>query len=304
MKYETLGAVTTIETDNNECEILFISDVHFDSVTCDRKSFFADMDLALKKNAKIVIPGDFFDAMNGRFDPRRSMRDVRPEYRDDKYYDLIINDATKALQKYAKNIILICDGNHELSVLKNANTHLIDRLVDRLNQMKGVNIAHGGYGGWIRVMHRGPKIDRFDGTVKVKYFHGAGGEAPVTRGAIQTNRQAVFLPDADVVINGHSHNAYWIPITRERLSNKGELYFGQQHHIRTPGYQMSYGDGTKGWEVTRGGVPKPVGCIFMKTKPKQDKGHDVDITFEPIIHNPIPIDAVQTIYDGIQFPQE
>ena len=73
----------------------------------------------------------------------------------------------------------------------------------------------------------------------------------------------MYLPDADVVVNGHSHNAYYIPIGRERVSASGEQYFDLQHHVRIPGYKMSYADGTGGWEVERGGVPKPVGCVWM-----------------------------------------
>jgi hypothetical protein len=103
-------------------------------------------------------------------------------------------------------------------------------------------------------------------SVRLKYFHGAGGEAPVTRGVIQTNRQAVYLPDADIVVNGHSHNSYYIPISRERLSAKGRQYFDIQHHLRTPGYKQSYGDGAQGWDVTRGGVPKPIGACWVKLK--------------------------------------
>jgi len=305
MESETHGAVTTISTDEKESLFFLTSDIHFDSIDCARKSFFSDMDKAVSMGAKILIAGDFFDAMNGRFDPRRSMDKVRKEYQSEKYYDRIVDDAIAKLEKYAPNILLMADGNHELSVLKNANTHLIDRIVSVLNRMKNTNVAHGGYGGWIRIMHRGRKMDRFDGSVKVKYFHGAGGEAPVTRGAIQTARQAIMYPDADVVWNGHSHNSYWIPITRERISGKGVHYFDTQHHVRTPGYSQAYGDGTTGWEVTRGGVPKPLGSIFMKTF--ENTSHyllDQKIEFQPIIHNPEPISQIEDIFNGIVFPQE
>ena len=103
-------------------------------------------------------------------------------------------------------------------------------------------------------------------SLKLKYFHGAGGEAPVTKGVIQTNRQAVYLPDANVVINGHNHNQYIVSIARERLSNKGVHFGDLQKHVRIPGYKQDYGDGTKGWNVERGGVPKPIGSMWMVLK--------------------------------------
>lgn len=282
------GAVTTIDIKSGQ-NIFVTSDVHFDSAFCNRDQFFADMTYAREKKAGILIVGDFFDAMNGRFDPRRDMSRLRPEYRRDDYYDYIVKDAANQLADFADNILMMTDGNHELSVLKNANTDLLGRITDILSSPTH-KVYRGGYGGII-VIRNGKHV------IPVKYFHGSGGEAPVTRGAIQTNRQAVFLPDFQVVLNGHSHNSYSIPIVRERVSQTGLHYFDIQHHVRTPGYLMSYADGSGGWEVTRGGVPKPVGSAMLKFS-----GSDIFVT--PIIHAPIPLSPVADVYQGIIFPQE
>ena len=297
------GPVTTFVYDGTKADMFFTSDVHFDSIYCARKQFFSDMDQAVERDAKIFIFGDFFDAMNGRFDPRRDMGKVRPEYRRSDYYDYLIMDSAEKLKKYAPHIAMITPGNHETSVLKNANTYLTDRLVSALNQAGGT-IVHGGYGGWVRVMLK-PK-DHFSATILIKYFHGSGGEAPVTRGVIQTNRQAVYLPDADVVVNGHSHNAYWVPITRERVSGKGKQYFDTQHHVRMPGYNQAYGDGSQGWEIERGGVPKPIGGSFVNFECHSGLGLEIrkQITVTSHIHNPQPVTPIFDIYNGIIFPQE
>jgi hypothetical protein len=101
-------------------------------------------------------------------------------------------------------------------------------------------------------------------SIKMKYFHGSGGDAPVTRGVIQTARQAVYLPDADIVLNGHNHNEYCIPIQRERLSQTGEIYQDTQWHLRTPGYKNDYGNGSVGWAIESGMPPKPLGCVWLE----------------------------------------
>jgi hypothetical protein len=285
----TKGAVTKVNTDQGEFRMFITSDVHFDSAHCNRKQFFKDLDYALRLDADIFIVGDLFDAMQGRFDPRRDMSHLRPEYRREDYYDAIVKDTAKQLAPYAHRIAMISKGNHELSVLKNASTDLLSRLVEMLNTSEH-EIKIGGYGGVMLLCYQ-------DKVCPIKYFHGSGGEAPVTRGAIQTNRQAVFLPDFQVILNGHSHHAYWIPITRERVSNDGKHYFDIQHHVRTPGYHMSYGDGSGGWEVTRGGVPKSLGgatLFFM----------DDEILCTPVIHAPISVSPVEDLFNGIVFPQE
>lgn len=237
----------------------------------------------------MIIVGDFFDGMQGRFDPRRDMSRLRPEYRREDYYDYIVKDAVNQLKPYAKHIVMVADGNHELSVLKNANTDLVGRFVCGLS-CENHTVYRGGYGGIILLNQRSY-------TIPVKYFHGSGGEAPVSRGAIQTNRQAVFLPDFQIVLNGHSHHMYWIPIERERVLDNGTHYFDIQHHFRTPGYAMTYADGSGGWEVTRGGVPKPNGSWLLSIK-------NGDILPTPLIHVSKPVSPVVDCYDGVVFPQE
>jgi hypothetical protein len=259
-------------------------------------------DEAMRRRARIYIYGDFFDAMQGRFDPRRSMAELRPEYRRDDYYDFVVDDAAAWLEDYAPMIDLLSDGNHELAVLKNANINLMDRLARELRRgSKKSTAVHGGFGGWVRYMFNlsdgvctGPRT-----SIKVRYYHGAsaGGDAPVTKGVIQTNRQAVYLPDANIVINGHNHNAYYVPIQRERISNKGVQYFDIQHHIRIPGYKQSYADGTSGWDVTRGSPPKPIGAFWVRLYVDTDKTMKVQVV--PEIDSPVPVSISGTdVYSG------
>lgn len=305
---DTSGAVTTMNIDGIaagwEQWALLMSDNHHDSIYCERGLEKEHLDEAKRRNALIFIIGDYFDAMQGRFDPRRSMDELRPEYRRADYYDFVVMDSVKFLAPYAENLAMICPGNHELAVLKNANTNLTDRLVYALRTKHGSKVIHGGYGGWLRFVLAGQSIQGF--TYKLKYFHGAGGEAPVTRGTIQTNRQAVYLPDANIVVNGHSHNVYHVPIARERVSQNGKLYMDIQHHIRIPGYKNAYGNGKSGWEVTRGGVPKPVGCVWMRMwfdytgteKEREHNGGSVKLQFIPDVRGAENLVDVTGIYDG------
>ena len=269
------GAVTTIAVENLEVgwskEILLTSDWHFDSVQCNRDLLKEHLEEVIRRDAWLMVFGDIVDAMQGKFDPRRNMDELRPEYRSSEYFDVVIDDLSAYLKPYKNNLVLLADGNHETSILKNAQINLTKRLVKNL-RADGSSVVHGGFGGWVLLkLYHG---DSWSRAIKVKYFHGSGGEAPVTRGAIQTNRQAVYLPDADIIVNGHSHNNYIIPISRERLTNQGRHYFDMAWHIRTPGYKQGYADGTGGWEVERGGVPKPIGSVWCKLEFQTFNGLD------------------------------
>lgn len=271
IRVEQKGAVTRVFFGENigEIDLCLTSDHHYDSVHCNRDLLKSHLSEAVKRDAFIIDCGDMVDAMQGRYDNRRSYKDIRPEYVDDKYYDLIVDDAAKFYAPYSKNMLLLGRGNHDNAVVKNAGTDLLSRIAGKLRD-GGSDVLTGGYGGWI-IFYFGVNGGTRN-SVKLKYFHGAGGEAPVTRGVIQTNRQAVYLPDADIVVNGHSHNEYNLSIKRERITKNGELFFDLVHFARTPGYKNDYAEGMSGWEVERGGVPKPQGCIWANISLRSNHG--------------------------------
>lgn len=274
---QTSAAVTTVRftVDDADWEqwLLLRSDAHHDSPYCNRELEKRQLDLALKRNALIFDNGDCLDAMQGKFDPRRNMDEVRPEDAGADYYDRIVKHAFEFYEPYARLWTEFDDGNHESAVLSNTNHSITTSLVDKM-RAAGSPCVHGGFGGWVRFMftiHGTRKT-----SMRIKRFHGAGTEAPVTRGVIQTNRQQVYLPDADIVWNGHNHSSYVVPIARERISDKGTVYHDICWHIRTPGYKDAYADGTRGWEVERGGVPKPNGACWVRLTLRRisEKGRD------------------------------
>ena len=244
-----------------EAWVLLRSDAHHDSPYCDRKTERKHLKMAKERNALIMDAGDLFDAMQGKFDPRRTMEDVRPENKVADYYGSIVRCAAKNYAPYAENFALIGKGNHETAVLDKANTDVTSNLVFRMNSDLLQNkvdhtIYAGDYEGWVRFMF---KIHgRRQHSLTMKYNHGNGGNAPVTRGVIATNRQAVFL-DADIVWNGHNHQAYILPIKRQRLNNKGRMEENLMWFVRTPGYKRSDDAYSKGKNTG----PTVLGAVWL-----------------------------------------
>jgi len=244
-----------------EKKIYLFSDVHFDSMYCQRDIYTKHLESAKKEDAWILDAGDLFDAMQGRFDPRRNMDDLRPEYRRADYYDYVVGDVASFLTPYADNFVMLGMGNHELGVLKNVNSNLTDRLASKLREQKS-QVVCGGFKGWVRILVRRDNIP--SGSVVIRFSHsGGGGNAPVTRGVIDTNRQAVYLPDANIVWNGHNHHGWIVPIARERISNKGVIYSDLAWYVRTPGYKAEYLNSSNGFEAQRAGGPRPLGCVVV-----------------------------------------
>lgn len=225
----------------------------------------AQLKKAQERGALVVSCGDTFDAMQGKFDPRRSMEDLRPEFKASNYYDLIVADAAKYYYPYRENFLLFGLGNHETAVIDKVGTHLMDLMVAKLNEDGKAQVQAGAYTGWIRLMFRGSGGAKSgSSSLNIRYSHGYGGvAAPVTKGTIQTARQAVYVPDADVVINGHNHEAYLFPISRERLSNKGVQTQDIAWFVRTPGYKKPLQGARHGFDVEKLPSPKPNGGVWM-----------------------------------------
>jgi hypothetical protein len=243
------------------------SDAHHDGARNNRKLEIEHLEMAVERDAHILDFGDLHDCMGGRYDPRKQWSDMRPEYFEQmakyqkSYFNVISDDAVNFYKPYADRWALQGIGNHEVSVAKNSDVNLIDLFVKGMQDAGGV-INKGGYGGWVRFHFKigGTQNE----TVNLKYFHGSGGGGPVTKGVIQSNRQAVFLPDAQIVVNGHIHESWVLSLPRERITSQGIIKQDLQYHVRTPTYQDDYGDGSGGWHVERGAPPKPMGCVWLR----------------------------------------
>lgn len=249
----------------DEQHVLCQTDVHWDNPKCDRETFRRHLDEARDRDAPILDNGDFFCAMQGRWDKRANKNDLRPEHQVATYLDSLVTTAAKDLEPYRDLLTVRGRGNHEQAIAKKHETDLIDRLVERLKVAGAPHVYTGGYSGFIvfRIRYAYTRIRPF----KLFYHHGHGGGGPVTRGVIQTNRQAVYLADADLVWTGHTHDQWSLPIARVRLNaDCTAVEHTRQTHFRGAGYKEEFGSGYGGWHVERGGPPKPVGASWLVFK--------------------------------------
>jgi hypothetical protein len=247
--------------------IVLMSDVHFDSSICDLSLFYDDLKYAEKYQLPVFINGDSLDAMQGKYDPRRSPEDLKDAYKVNAYYDALVMDYADYLSKFDLPAIILGDGNHETSVLDHSGTDLLENVCYRLRVEHHKNAIHMGYWGYMEYRFAYKK-----GTAsnkKLMYFHhGNGGSAPVTKSTIQINRQSAWLIHPDIVHNGHTHDAYCIPQPVEKYNDKSHKpYADNVWYIRTPGYKKSptVSHRTRGFEAEkcRMNGPKSRGCYVL-----------------------------------------
>jgi hypothetical protein len=244
--------------------VMLTSDVHFDSCMCDLGLLTKHLKLAEEHKSPVLIAGDFFDAMQGRDDPRRSIEELKAQYKVASYFDAIVLDASSFLRQFKVPYYIIALGNHETSVLNKISTNLVERLCYDL-RLHSQPAEAMGYWGYIRFMFSYRK-----GTARTSkllyYHHGNSTSAPVTKGVIDTARQGVYLQAPDIVLNGHNHHAYSMPVSVERVNQKTMTpYIETVWYLRTPGYKKSAPDSlaTWGFAAEKHRAPTPRGCIFL-----------------------------------------
>lgn len=257
-----------------EQNILLMSDVYADNPQCNTTKLIQDLRRAREIKALVICAGDLFDAVGGREDPRRSPEAVKMKNNTTDYFDKVLADVDTLLSPFADMFVMLGLGNHEHSVRKHHGTNLIERLVDRW-RMRGSPVVAGGYGGFIRfgMGNAGEGTPR--AAINMYYHHGKGGtSAPVTRGMIETNRQAVWLEDVQVILNGHNHQNYITKIPTLTVGKDFQTRPGTKAFIRTPGYLNAWTDNSD-WDldysIQSNTGPQANGSILMKLRLLADK---------------------------------
>ena len=252
--------ITRLDVADPSVKILFLSDIHIDNPWCERRLLKAHLDQAVSDNAVILIAGDLFDAMQGPKDPRQSYRELKESLKGTNYFDRVLDDAVDFFMPYRANLGMVGYGNHEYSVLRHNGTDLIQRFVGTMRR-DGSPVVAGGYGGFVRLSFFSI-LKTPDATMWIYYNHGAGGDAPVSQGAMQTARQAAWLRNCDLVWNGHNHKSYVMSQSTLEPNNKDNIRQGLIYFIRTPGYKNEMREPAHGFAASRNMSPTPRGCVW------------------------------------------
>jgi hypothetical protein len=257
--------------------VLLRGDAHHDNPHSDHAMERKHLMECADRDGLWLDVGDLFCAMGGKWDPRGAKHGTtRPEHAmANDYTDSLVRHAADFYSPWADRCVVLGRGNHEQSILKRHETDLTERLAQSMRDRTGQAVTAGGYGGWVKFVLWSGKHSRccFD----LKYFHGSGGGGIMSFDTLRVRRQASYLPDADVIVCGHVHEAWHLAIGRERLRSQNGDYrveLDEQHHVRTGTYKDEYGDGYSGYHVEKGGPPKAIGAVWMRIRLGSTKGKD------------------------------
>ncbi len=240
---------------------LLTSDRHVDNPKSNHRLQRRHLDEAKARGAFILDCGDLFCAMQGAGDKRAFKPDLKEENKQGDYLGSLVRSGLDLFGEYKDNLAVLGTGNHESAVLKKSEFDLTGALVERLRD-RGSRVVRGGYRGWVRLLFQSGKSGRY--STNLYYTHGGGGGGEVTKGVIKTNRRAVYLPDADIIIGGHIHEAWYLELSRSRLSSGGVEYSDDQTHVCLPTYKEEFIGSAGGYHHEKERPPKPLGAWWVR----------------------------------------
>lgn len=254
-----------LESYSGEFEVFVCSDLHIGSSGVDHDRIVSDLAEAKRRGARILINGDIFDAIlpsdHKRFAPEVLAK--RIQGRGD-VLNGVIEYAEELLAPFAENIDVIGVGNHDTAVTKYHSLEPVSILIDRLNSKHKGEINHGGYSGYYQVIAKCPPRNYWSWILR--YHHGSGGSAPVTKGMIDHARMLSWVSNADVLTFGHKHNKIVdAGNMRERLTSDGNVVYEPVMVVHTASYYEP-SPGRPGWAQERNFAPQDKGGVFLKVK--------------------------------------
>ncbi len=261
-------------------DFLLRSDAHHDNAHSSHRLELLHLEEAVERNAGILDIGDLHCAMQGKWDKRASTDACRPEQREGRYLDSLVETAADFYEPYADRWLFMSPGNHEGSILKRHETDLTERTAERLRS-KGSPVITGTYSGFIRfsVLTAGKTISRV-----MWYSHGSGGGGPMTHGVLNTRRRQSYLPDSDIVWSGHTHDSWSVRLAKASLTSQGSVRLDDVHHVSTPGYKDEWSP-LDGWHIERGAPPKPIGAAWLRLSVRHHS--------EPTKHRRLSVDIME-----------
>lgn len=219
-------------------KLALFSDIHFDSPDCDKETLKKHLDFCLKDGRYILINGDFFDMIILGDRKRATAHHIT---NTDNQLNVKLNEAYEFLKPYQKNILFIGRGNHEESIMKYNGLDVLEMITTMLNMGQEHKILYGNYTNFLRFTFKSQGKNGSQASYDIYAHHGAGGNAPVTKGIIDYARLGKSVM-ADLIWTGHRHNAIIDASDPIMFPDaKGNIVLKNRQCIQTPSYQKSRG---------------------------------------------------------------
>lgn len=256
-------------------QLALFSDAHWDNVGCLQKLWYQHLNEAKRRGAYIGLCGDVYCAMQGKYDPRSSKSDIREEHSRTNYIDSLVDTFVDRHMEYSDLLLWFGEGNHETNIKSRRETDMVQRTVDQMRYRNPATpFQKMGYHGFVVLkFYSGGGTETKDiskgGKARnrqtyILYFHHGKFSGVVSKGTQSVTRHGLWIPDADFVYTGHTHDRWQLDQPRLRINpHTNKVVTSVSEHMKGGSYKRKYAKGSA-WEVEKGLGPKPYGGWFIK----------------------------------------
>jgi hypothetical protein len=262
--------IQTFRFEIQSFKLLWANDVHFDSPYCRREQFLNDC----KKADKIIISGDFWDAMEGSKDKRSHKKD---DALKGHYINRLVDLACEKLEPFKDKIIGWNIGNHELGFQKHSDVDLTGLVIGRLN----INPIRFGMSGYY-ILRFIEKDKTARNSIIIYFQHNSGSNGKRSKGALAADLLAGEHPSADIWITEHSHRGVIVPLKSASLNRNDELSYKMKYFIQGLTYKAEDEDVEgESFGINKGFGLLPIGGIFLDFEKYNVDGKHYEVKVNP-----------------------
>lgn len=228
--------------------VLLTSCRHFDHPDSDRTAQRDHLDEASARSAGVIDVGDFLCLMQTPGDKRAGVggsgvrRAHNPGETGQPFINSVLDEAESELKDYKDLFWMVGSGNHETAFYRKCGLDVTPLLASRLGAVPM------GYRGYARFKFQRGSWQ----TSRTMYFHhGSGGGAEMTFGTGKMRKRMAVIPDADIIVTGHLHQAATVPVTRCRLLRDGREIPETVRHVQLGTYKDDAVGHPHGWAIEK-----------------------------------------------------
>ena len=249
-------------------KLIPLFDIHIGHKCCDVSALRRFIQENNNKSTYWLLGGDQLDCIIVT-DPRyRKSTDATER---EEIIDEQIEMLYEILKPIKNNIILIGDGNHELTIIKKGNTNPTKNLIKMLYGYDKdiIKEKYGGMQGLGVIYFENGKSGGGVRTIILRWHHGWGGATTTEGYTITKYAKDVAYYDADIYLYGHTHECKPIRINRFGLMKRSNKLIAKDILLAVCGsYKKSFlMDGTITWEETKGFKPLAIGTPIIFLQP-------------------------------------
>lgn len=254
--------------------VLATSCRHWEHPDSDLKAQEAHLNEAADRKAIVCDIGDFLCLMQTPGDKRSGVggsgvrEEHNPKITGQGYIDGVLSDFRKWVKPWYGMFAFVGSGNHETAFYRKAGWDISPVVANACGAVPM------GYRGYARFLFKRGAWQ----TSRTMYFdHGSGGASEMTVGTGKTRRRAAVVPDADIILTGHLHQSFELPVTRCRLRKDGTEVAEEQVHVQLGTYKDDITGKPHGWAIEKGMAPPSKRQAWLRFSLNENEAIRLDV---------------------------